>query len=137
MRAYSMDLRERVLADADAGMQTQELAAKYRVSPSWVRRLKQRRRERGEVAPRQSRNGRAPALAAHAPTLLELVARTPDATLLELRESLRQKTGLSVSPATLWRALRDLEISFKKKSSAPPSRIAPTWRSAAPPGGWR
>lgn len=135
MKPYSMDLRERVLADADAGMRTRELADKYRVSPSWVRRLKQRRRERGEVAPRVSRNGRVPVLAAHAGALLELVSQTPDATLLELGESLRQQTGLSVSPATLWRALRDPEIGFKKKSSAPPSRTAPTWRSAAPPGG--
>ena len=41
MRAYSQDLRERVLADCDAGMGTIEVAAKYRVSQSWVRRLKQ------------------------------------------------------------------------------------------------
>ena len=51
MRAYSMDLRERVLHDSDAGMQAAAVASKYRVSASWVRRLKQRRRETGEVAP--------------------------------------------------------------------------------------
>ena len=55
MRAYSMDLRERVLHDSDAGMQAAAVASKYRVSASWVRRLKQRRRETGEVAPRQQR----------------------------------------------------------------------------------
>ena len=44
MRAYSMDLRERVLLDSDAGMKTADVAAKYRVSGSWVRLLKQRRR---------------------------------------------------------------------------------------------
>ena len=53
MRAYSMDLRERVLLDSDAGMKAAEVAAKYRVSGSWVRLLKQRRRETGEVAPRR------------------------------------------------------------------------------------
>ena len=42
MRAYSMDLRERVLHDSDAGMQAAAVASKYRVSASWVRRLKQR-----------------------------------------------------------------------------------------------
>ena len=52
MRAYSMDLRERVLLDSDAGMKAADVAAKYRVSGSWVRLLKQRRRETGEVAPR-------------------------------------------------------------------------------------
>ena len=34
MRAYSMDLRERVLADCDAGLRTGEVAAKFRVSPA-------------------------------------------------------------------------------------------------------
>ena len=57
MRAYSMDLRERVLRDSDAGMNAAAVAVKYHVSASWVRRLKQRRRETGEVAPRQQRVG--------------------------------------------------------------------------------
>ena len=50
MRAYSMDLRERALLDNDAGMKAADVAAQYRVSGSWVRLLKQRRRETGEVA---------------------------------------------------------------------------------------
>ena len=51
MQAYSMDLRERALLDSDAGMKAADVAVKYRVSGSWVRLLKQRRRETGEVAP--------------------------------------------------------------------------------------
>ena len=58
MRAYSMDLRERALLDSDAGMKAADVAAKYRVSGSWVRLLKQRRRDTGEVAPRVQRPGR-------------------------------------------------------------------------------
>ena len=53
MRAYSMDLRERALLDSDAGMKAADV-----VSGSWVRLLKQRRRETGEVAPRVQRHGR-------------------------------------------------------------------------------
>jgi transposase len=45
MSSYSMDLRVRVLKDSDAGMLTRRVAEKYQVSPAWVRRLKQRRRE--------------------------------------------------------------------------------------------
>ena len=48
MRAYSMDLRERALLDSDAGMTAADVAAKYRVSGSWVRLVQQRRRETGE-----------------------------------------------------------------------------------------
>ena len=56
MGAYSMDLRERALLDSDAGMKAADVAAKYRVSGSWVRLLKQRRRARGSRA-RAQRSG--------------------------------------------------------------------------------
>ena len=45
--AYSMDLRARVLKDADAGRSSKELAERYHVSRAWVDALKQRRRETG------------------------------------------------------------------------------------------
>ena len=61
MRAYSMDLRERVLLESDAGVSAAAVAANYHVSASWVRRLKQRRRETGEIAPRAQRYGPRPA----------------------------------------------------------------------------
>ena len=51
MAAYSMDLRLRVLRDSDAGMPSQDVAEKYAVSRAWVDRLKQRRRETGEITP--------------------------------------------------------------------------------------
>ena len=73
MRAYSMDLRERVLLDSDAGMKAAEVAAKYRVSGSWVRLLKQRRRCMLEP---------------HLHTLADLIAAQPDRTLAELKDAL-------------------------------------------------
>ena len=78
MRAYSMDLRERALLDSDAGMKAADVAAKYRVSGSWVRLLKQRRRETGEVAPRVQRHGRRCMLEPHLHTLAALIAAHPD-----------------------------------------------------------
>ncbi len=65
MRAYAMDLRERVRRDSDAGLPAAAVAVQYHVSASWVRRLKQRRRETGDVAPRQQRYGRQPVRAHH------------------------------------------------------------------------
>jgi transposase len=52
MAPYSMDLRSRVLRDADAGLPSKAIAAKYLVSRAWVDRVKQRRREHGEIGPR-------------------------------------------------------------------------------------
>ena len=60
MRAYSIDLRERVLADRDEAMGTIAAAAKHRVSPARVRRLKQRRKATGEVAPVRHPTARRP-----------------------------------------------------------------------------
>jgi transposase len=111
MKAYSMDLRQRVLKDADAGMSTRRVATKYEVSESWVRRLKQRRREIGEIVPRSSRNRRQPKWLAIADQLQALVEQKPDITLRELRDVL----GGTLSIQTLSRALRQLQITFKKK----------------------
>ena len=61
MRAYSQDLRERILADYDAGLGTWAMSLKYKVSPAWIRRLVQRRRESGEITPRSPRNKRSAA----------------------------------------------------------------------------
>jgi transposase len=129
MRAYSMDLRERVLKDCDAGMGTRAVAAKYAVSESWVRRLKQRRREDGSIAPRAATPGPKPALAPHADRLRQLVRDHPGLTAAEYRDRL----GVRASPLTVWRMLRRLGLTFKKSPSGRPSRIART----SPPGGRR
>ena len=111
MKPYSMDLRVRVLADCDAGMATPAVAAKYTVSPAWVRRLKQRRRETGETAPRPQRHGPVPLSQTHGDALRRAVADRPDATLEEIRAGL----GLPVAVSTVWEALDRLGLSFKKK----------------------
>jgi len=67
MRPYSMDLRVRVPAAIDAGDSTAEVAEAFTVSPDWVRRLVQRRRETGEVAPRTARDTRVPKPRDHLP----------------------------------------------------------------------
>jgi transposase len=122
MRAYSMDLRERVFADCRAGMATAVVAEKYTVSEAWVRRLKQRQRATGSLAPRPPSPGRPVVLAAHDTRVRELVRDDPDATLAELRTRL----GVAVSLSTLAEYLRRIKLSFKKKSSGRPNRTART-----------
>jgi transposase len=108
---YSMDLRQRVLADCDAGTAPKDAAKKFSVSASWARRLLQRRRDDGETAPRPQRHGPVPLSHTHGDALRQAVAAEPDATLAELRERL----GLEVALSTVWKALDDLGLSFKKK----------------------
>jgi transposase len=120
--AYSMDLRTRVLIDADAGVSSKDLATRYHVSRAWVDALKQRRRETGSMAPRKQTKFRGRVLAAQQQELAALVALQPDATLVELREALRTSAGL----ATIWRELDRLDLTVKKND--PRRRTAPARR---------
>lgn len=108
-----MDLRTRVMADVDGGMGTNAAAEKYRVSADWIRKLKRLRRETGSFAPRQQRVSHATKLDNDLPRLEQLVKERPDATLKELRAAL----GCEASVSCIWRALRRLQITFKKSSS--------------------
>jgi transposase len=113
MAAYSLDLRTRVLADWDAGLGAEAVAAKYRVSRAWVHRLVRRRRETGSIAPRQQTKFRARTLAGQDERLRALVLAVPDRTLAELREALPTTASLT----TIWRALERLQLTVKKNGT--------------------
>jgi len=120
MQAYSIEFRREVLADCDAGMSTMAVAIKHRVSDSWVRRLKQRRRETGEIAARPPKKKTPPKWHAYADRLRSLVQKRSDITLRELREAL----AVDVSLQTLSVALRALKYSFKKSLAGRGARPA-------------
>lgn len=128
MKAYSIEFRREVLADCDAGMSTMAVAIQRRVSESWVRRLKQRRRETGEIAARPPKKKTPPVWRAYTDQLHALVREQPDITLRELRD----KLGIEISLQTLSVALRTLKYTFKKKSSARPSRSVRMSRRSGP-----
>jgi transposase len=120
MKAYSMDLRQRVIGACDRGERAKAVAKTFSVSPAWVRRLKQHRRERGDIVPRNGGGSRGRKI--DRDRLAELVAQQPDATLVELRDRL----GVSVTPWAICKVLRELKLSYKKSRSTPPSRTGPT-----------
>jgi transposase len=105
-----MDLRTRVLGALDGGEPTAAVAARFAVSPAWVRRLAQRRRETGEVAPR-ARPPRAPKLQPYHDRIRERLAAAPDQTLAELRAEL----GVAVALSTLWVAVRSPGYTLEKR----------------------
>ncbi len=82
MQAYLMDIRVRVLEAAEGSETAAELAKSFAVSTAWVRRLRQRHRATGEVAPRRATDPRVPKLRDHRPRIRELLAATPDLTLV-------------------------------------------------------
>ncbi len=114
---YSQDLRDRVLAAYDGGMKTKQVTRIFKVSPAWARRINQRRRESGETTARPM--GLGVVIKVDRSCLAELVHEHPDATLAELRERLGIRCGLS----TIWNALNELGLSFKKRRFTLRSRI--------------
>jgi transposase len=128
-----MDLRERIFRDSDAGLTSAAVAQKYDVSRAWVDRLKQRRRETGEVAPRAQRYGPHPKLGPHLHRLADLIKEQPDRTLAELQAAL----GLSASLATIWRAVKQLGFTVKKNSTRLRTRSARHRRRASAVAGDR
>jgi transposase len=119
MAAISLDLRQRIFDARQAGQPTLEVAKRFAVCPAFVRRLMQRYRETGSLAPKTGPRGPKPRLAEHADQLRQLNAQQPDLHPAEIRDRL----GLKVSPLTVWRALRRLGLTFKKSPTAPPSEI--------------
>jgi transposase len=103
--AYSMDLRERVITDADAGLPSEELAARYHVSRARVDALKRRRRETGSIAPHKQTKFRRRVLQGQEDRLRTLVTA-----LAELRDAL----GTSAAVSTVWRGLNHLDLTVKK-----------------------
>jgi transposase len=113
MRPYSTDLRQRVAEAADQKEGSlRQLARRFQVSLSFVTRLLGLRRQTGSVAPRPHRGGRRPALdEAGQQRLRALLQEQPDLTLDELC----QRLGQGCSRMAVWRALRKLDITRKKK----------------------
>lgn len=112
----SVDLRQRVIAAYEAKEgSVRQLAARFKVSLSFVRDLNRRYRETGAVEPKPHGGGAVAKLGVAQLLMVKaLVEAQPDALLEELCERLAQKTGVSVSGATMQRAVQSLKLSVKK-----------------------
>jgi transposase len=121
METYSTDLRERVVQACDEQHGTRERIARlFGVSTAWIRRLLQRRRESGTIAPKPHGGGRpAKYSGKRLDRLKELVEQQPDATLVELRD----RSGVAASIMAVHRALERLDSRLKKSPSTPASKI--------------
>ena len=113
MRAYSLDLRERVVAAVDDGQSCRKVSRLFRVSVASVVKWAQRARSTGSPAAKPIGGRRGSKLDGEREWLLDRLAEKPDLTLHALLAELRER-GVTVSCDTLWRFLRDCGISFKK-----------------------
>lgn len=115
MKAYSQDLRQRVLRAIDAGASQAEVAETFAVSVPTIKRYLKARRETGDVLPKAIPGRPAKKGAALRAGLLEQLERHPDVRREEHCRMWEEKTGIKVSPASISRARMALGWTRKKR----------------------
>jgi len=121
MKAYSKDLRLRVLDAVDRGMPKKGVARVFGVSEPTIRRYLRLRRETGDVEPRPVPGPPARKREALEERLPAQVRLNPDLTLAEHCELFEEQSGMGASASTMSRAFERLGLPLKKRRSRPPS----------------
>jgi len=113
-RAYSQDLRDRVIDAVLVGLSARQAATRFGVGIAtaivWVRRA----RETGERTARPQGQPRRSKLDAHRAFLLGLIEAKDDISLVEMQERLAAERGIRASVGTIWTFLDRAGLTFKK-----------------------
>jgi transposase len=116
MNAYSVDLRQRVVAAVTSGMARNDVIQTFHISAATLGRYLKQQRETGNLTPRRHTGGAQKQIGPEQhPALQELVAGSPDATLAEICQQWQHQTGVLVSQATMCRALAAIGWTRKKR----------------------
>ncbi len=119
MKAYSEDLRAKILDAVDRGLPKSEAARTFGMSRTSVKRYAAARREGRSLAPKKHPGSR-PKLDEGTMKLLEAdVEERAAATLKDRRRFLEEAAGVSVSESTLSRQLRRMGFSPKDGAWVP------------------
>ena len=133
-KAYSQDLRARVLAAADDGEPVGRIATLLRVSVSYVSKVLSRRQRTGQTTALPQRCHLPPKLAALHGAIEARVTDCPDATIAELRRWLFETYQVSASTGLMCKTLAALDLTYKKSRCTQPSRSVRTLPKRAPNG---
>lgn len=123
MKAYSLDLRQKIVESYEAGgISQRQLANQFRVSTFFVVKVLGLQR-RGEQLAAKRRGGRVkPLLTLRMREYLRnRLAAQNDLSLAELSRLIESEFGLTVSPPTVCRALKQMNLRRKKRVSSPAS----------------
>lgn len=119
MKAYSQDLRERVLRAVDQGYQRADIIKLFGVSRATIKRYLKQRRETGEVSVKPI-PGRPPKKIASLQTgLVAQLEAHADATLETHCQLWEQQQGVQVSTSTMSRAIKGVGWTRKKRRWVP------------------
>ena len=120
MKAYSVDLRERVVASVESGECNIPAAARrYKVSEPTIERWLARKRSIGTCAPLPYAGGPTRKLASAEAVIRAAVTAEADATLQELCEKVEKETKIKSNSSMMYRELVRLKLPRKKSRSMP------------------
>lgn len=124
MKAYSQDLRERVIAAVKQGVQSQsEIAETFGLSQSTVETWWRRWRTTRSVAALPHAGGPPRALKGCTTAIRAAVTQQPDITLAERCEQVAEHHDIQASPSMLCRELQQLDLPRKKSRSTTVTEI--------------
>ena len=126
-RAYSSDLRIRVIRAVEGGFSARGAGRRLGIGESTATAWMGRWRRTGSAAAKSQKGRSRSPLQPHTDWLLALIGERADLTLEEIRGLLGER-GVRVGVSSVWRFFDRHGISFKKKPCTPPSGNAPTWR---------
>ena len=115
MKAYSLDLRERVVGAVATGRTQAAVARTFQVSRTTVKRYVAQQRRTGSLNPTQPARQPPQIGPAEHPALLAQLEAHPDATLAEHCTRWAEEQGVTVSVPTMWRAIARLGWTPKKR----------------------
>jgi transposase len=121
MRAYSTDLRERIVRVVAEGRPMREAARRFGVSVSAVKRYVVRQEETGTLERSPIPGGPRKIGREQDAILLARLEAEPDATVLEHCAWWAEHQGQQLSEATMWRAMRRVGWTHKKRHWQPVS----------------
>lgn len=116
MKAYSQDLRERVIRQWQAGKSQAELATLFAVSVGSIKRWIRQYQTTGSVAPNVRQHWSRTIGPQQHEALCAQVTQLADATLEQHVAAWQQTQGVRVSPSTMWRALQAIDWPLKKNA---------------------
>lgn len=118
MKAYSLDLRQRVVQAYEQGEGSiSEIAALFSVCPAFVKKMLRQWRDSGDLAPRPHGGGKPKSLTHRQHQLLQRKVREQnDISLAELQSLLAEQEDVLVHLSTISRALSALGLPLKKRA---------------------
>jgi transposase len=123
-RAYSLDLRQRVVEAIKGGLSTRKAARRFAIGIATAGAWHRLWRRTGDVRPGRQGQPKGSKLDPHEDFILSLIEEVKDISLAEIAERLAEERGLTACPATIWYFFDKRRITHKKRRRTPASSSA-------------